>query len=273
MKKKKITRVFSTFIFATFFLSGCFLSYQNKDYKKAKEALTASKYKQAVKYFDRVIKRHPESSLAMKSAREAAIVSLFHVKDFESAIGFYNHLVINSRDSDERIWAKKNIASIYFEKLTDYKQAIKAYNTLISLPHSLDEKVEYKLAVAKSYYHLNDFYQAEVEVKELLAKKLRPEQRFKADLFRGNILMTAKKLDAAVEVFSQLLKEYPELSKAEKVGVSLAVSYEELNEYDKAIATLEEMKKGNAESDFIDFKIKRLRERRSNLPGYRGYRK
>ena len=65
------------------------------------------------------------------------------------------------------------------------------------------------------------------------------------------------------------MSEFPEKSKHEKIGLIIAVAYEDMSEYDKAIEVLNGIKPDYNDPGFIDIKIKRLEERISNQPGRR----
>jgi len=60
---------------------------------------------------------------------------------------------------------------------------------------------------------------------------------------------------------------------ADNVAMNIIVCYEELEAFDKAIERLEKMRPTYRDPEFIDLKIKRLKERKANLPGSRGLRK
>jgi hypothetical protein len=51
------------------------------------------------------------------------------------------------------------------------------------------------------------------------------------------------------------------------------VIYEELKEFSKAIDVLEGMREGYAHPDFLDLRIRRLRERMGNQPGAQGLKR
>lgn len=247
---------------------------KDAEFRMAEAALQSKDYPKAVKLFSRLIKKDPNSPMAVTAARTAARVALFQAEDFSKAIEFFRHLVLYSKDPKERMLAQRNVASIYFDKLSDYKNAIIEYNRLLALSHSPEDVIDYRFQLAKSYYYMNNFFQSKVEIDELLkSKAITDPQRFEITLFKGNILLTNKQVDQALEIFKQVKEMNPELARKEKVGMSIAVCYEELNDYDKAIAVLEELKTDYPRPDFIELKIKRLHQRRANQPGAKGFRK
>lgn len=256
-----------------FALSGCTFSFSSLEFKRAENAASDGKAKEAVKHYDRVMKRDPESDLALKSARKASRLALFELKDFKAAIEYFEYLVVHSQDEKERIDAQKQIAEIAFEKLTDYTRAIAEYNKLLNLKTTPEEFLDYKLKVAKAYYYNNDFYQAETEVKSALQVAEKGQNKFDLELFLANIYFNTKRVAQAVDVYQNLVKEYPKLAEQENVHMNIVVCYEELEKFDEAIDLLEQMKSFYKEKQFLDLKIDRLKERKANLPGSKGLRK
>lgn len=254
-------------------ITGCRLNFQSMEYKRAEAAAEKQNFKSALKHYDRVIRSRPRSELALEAARKGSRIAHLETSQFIAAIHFYRHLIIYSADEPERIAAQKKIAAVYFEKISDYASAIREYSRLLYLPHEKDEERLYRFNIAKSYFYLNNFYQAATEMKDLLGLVTDEDGKFEYLAFRGNILLTTKKLDEAAEIFVELMKTYPEESVRENVPLSLAVTFEEKGEFDKAVAVLEKVKKSHPSPEFIELRIKRLKERISNLPGAKGLRK
>ena len=272
MKKK--SRLFSSLIVVAALLSvGCSISFSNWEYNKAVRAEKKSDYKQAVKHYSRVVLRDPESPIALESARKASRIALFQMKNFDKAIDLYRHLVQFSPDSTERKQAQREIADITFEKKTDYKKSVDEYNRLLTLKLPTEEFLDIKLRIAKAHYFMSEFFQAESEVQNALIRAEKGPQRFQLELFMANVFFNTKRIDKAIEAYKKLDEEYPELAQAEKVKMSLVVSYEESEKFDEAIDLLETMKEKADDPEFLDLKITRLKERIRNLPGSRGLRK
>ncbi len=256
-----------------FFLSACGFSLQKMDYHRANQAMERGQADEAIKGFSRILKRYPNSELALESARKAARLSLLDKRDFLSAIEFYRFLILNSKDPVERIDAQKSIANIQFEKTRNFEAAIIEYNRLLTLPLPKEELFEFRLNIAKAYFQLNNFFQSQSEVESLLSQKLSSQQRFDLMLFKANLLMTDKKDPRAIEILTEIMNQFPELAKKENVPLTLAVFYEETQDFSKAISILTDLMEDYPNPEFLELKIKRLKERQGNLPGARGWRK
>lgn len=254
-------------------IAGCTFSFDKLEFRRAESAAENKDYKAAVDGYHRMIKRFEESPQALEAARRGARLSTLEIKDYQKAVDFYKHLVMYSEDPKERLEAQKRIATIYFENLTNYAAAIEEYSKLIKLLGPKDETFELRLNIAKSYFQLNKFDQARIETEELLEKTLSPDQKFDVLMFKGNLLLTEKKLDEAIQTFNQIMSQYKEKAHKENVGLTIAVVYEEKGEFNKAIELLKGLRETYSPPEFIDFKINRLKERQLNQPGASGLKR
>lgn len=254
-------------------LSACHFSSLNVEFREGKTAADERRFPLAVKKFDRVIRREPESSVALESARMGAKVAHYELKDFKKAILFYSHLVQYSTDATERRDSQKRIAAIYFDNLNAYKDAIEEYSKLLALKNSAPETVDFKLKIAKSNFYLNNFFQAESEVNSAIQMTDDKDKSFELLLFLGNVYYNTKRVPDAIKVYEDLLTRFPERAKTENVAMNIIVCYEDVEQFDKAIERLAAIKETFANPEFIDLKIKRLQQRKANLPGSRGLRK
>lgn len=266
------------FFFLVFLaLSSCSLSAQQIEYERAEKAERDKRYPEAVQHYKNVVDRYVKSDLALKSAERAGRVSLYELhsdKDrFTKAIQFFKHIVLYSPDQKARIEAQQKIAEINFSQLMNYNQAVIEYSRLLELPHSPIEGFNYRLSIARSYYYLSNFFQALVEIDLLLKKGYDKSLLFDALLLKANIYLTNKQLDEAIDVLKRLLDEYPERSKSETIGLVLALCYEEQKNFPKAIETLESIKEYYPRKQFIENRIKTLKERQTYLPGAKGLKK
>ncbi len=253
--------------------SGCRYSIQTVEYQRAEQSFEEQKFKEALVHYEKVVVAKPKTAMALEAARRGARIAHLETSEFQKAIAFYRHLVLYSQDENERMEAQKKIASVYFEKLSDYSNSIKEYSRLVQLPHSQSEDLEYRFSIAKSYFYLSNFYQAAIEMKEILDRVKDKSSRFEYLAFQGNIFLTTKKLDEAIEIFRFIMEQYPEESMKENVPISLAVTYEEKGDFKEAIQVLEKIRKIHPSPEFLELRIKRLRERVLNQPGARGLTK
>ncbi len=271
-KASRINMKFFLILVLFTLLSSC-TSQEEQEYRVGREAVAQGRFTSALSSFDHVLKRNTDSRASLAAAREAARVSFFEVRDFQRAIRYYHFLVLYSGDERERVEAQKQIANIYFNNIQNYSQAVIEFSKLLQMPHNDQEATQYKLSIARAQYYLNNFFQAESEVDILLSKKADEDVYFSATMLKGNILVAKKDYIKAAELFKSLMKSFPDKARDENVALVLAVCYEENLDFKGAIAILEEQKKRYQPAEYIELRIKRLKERMKNAPGAKGFRK
>ncbi|WP_413289490.1 tetratricopeptide repeat protein [Bdellovibrio sp. HCB337] len=244
-----------------------------KDYKAAQEEMAQGHHRIALSNLDRVLKRAPDSEYAVKAARDGARISSLETKDYKKAASYYQFLVLHSPDATERLNSQKQLAAIYFDQLQNYDQAIIELNKLIRDTESDVDIARYKLDIARSNYYLNNFFQAHSELDDLLKLKVDDSERFSAWVLKSNIHIALKEYAKAIEILKKVTTTFPQKSLQENVYQTLAVCYEETDNFTEAINTLESVKDKYAQPEYIDIRIKRLKERQKNRPGARGLRK
>lgn len=227
----------------------------------------------ALDVFDRVLKRAPDSSSATAAAREGARLSLFVLKDYKRAARYLRALVLRASDATERQSAEKQLAAVYFENLQNYAQAVIEFNRLLAMNPPFLERVHDQMMMARANFYLGEFQQAESEVDDLLKERLQPQPKFEALMLKGNVQVAGKKFSEAAGIFRALIKEFPDRSRQENIGLQLAVCEEERQDYRSAIAVLEDLKDSYQPKEYIELRIKRLQERAKNQPGAKGYHK
>ncbi len=251
---------------------GC-SSQESADFKQAQKSISEGHFRIALDHLDRVIKRNSSSKYTLEAAREASRISFFEIKDFNKAIKYHHFLVLNSTDEKERLESQKQIASIYFNDLQNYQQAIIEYSRLFQMPHTDLEESQYRINIARAHYYLNNFFQSASEIDEVLKLTTDENVNFGALMLKGNILVAKKDFPKATEIFKNLINKYPEKAALENVALTLAVCYEESDDYKSAIDILEQHRSSYKPPEYIDLRIKRLKERMKNAPGAKGYRK
>ena len=169
--------------------------------------------------------------------------------------------------------AHVNIAQICFENLLDYGQAVSEYERLLRLQLKPEEAFHFRLNLAKAQFQLNNLEQSGNELDVLLAQKHSDDEAFEAEVLKANILVAQKKQADAALLWEKILKDFPERSKKENVALNLVVCYEEQKDFGKAIEVLERMKSNYPNPEFLEIRIQRLRQRRSNQPGAQGLKR
>lgn len=253
-------------------LTSC-TSPEARDLQRASREYEKKHYRIALSFIDRVIKRDREGEWALKAAREGVKISIYEVKDYRKAVGYLRHLVLNSSDPSELEQAQQQLADIYFENLSDFAKAYAELSKLLAMKTSFIDRSRIQIKMARSSFYLGDFAQAESEIETVLKNPMEPSARFHALTLKGNILVAQKDFVSAAEMYRLVMREFPEEAPKENVPLQLAVCYEEDKKYKEAIAVLEGMRETYKPPEYIELRIKRLREKMKNQPGARGFRK
>jgi tetratricopeptide (TPR) repeat protein len=269
------TKQFLSFVLLSIFLAACDLESETVLKKKAEQQETSGSYKKAIDSYEKIINIRGKNQESVSYAKAAANLALIKTKDYERALKLFRYVILHSEDPTERLAAQKNIAEIHFTHLAtpDYAEAIKEISKLLSLKLNDEERVEYHTNLARAYYRANNFYQAQVEIDQVLKETKDKTKQYDLKRLKADIFLSSKDQQNAVNIYVDLLKQYPELAKRDDIGLSLAVSYEDQEKYDKAIEVLTGLKKDSEKPEYLDLRIKRLRERLAQQPGARGLRK
>jgi tetratricopeptide (TPR) repeat protein len=244
-----------------------------KDYKKAQTENQMGNHRSALSSIDRVLKRAPESEWAIKAARDGARTAYLEVKDYRRAADYYQFLVLHSKDPKERMASQKQLAAIYFDQLQNYDRAILEFNKLIKDSESDVEIARFKLDIARANYYQNNFFQAQSELQELLKLNVDDGEKFSAMVLQSNIHIAQKEYAKAIEILKKVMTSFPQKAIQENVPQTMAVCYEESGNFAEAIKSLELIRDKHAQPEYIDLRIKRLKDRQKNQPGAKGLRK
>jgi tetratricopeptide (TPR) repeat protein len=259
-------------------LVACSFNSIDLELKRGEEAEEKQDYKAAVEHYKRVIKREPKSELALYSSKKVANLSIIYLENFQDAIFAFNNIILFSPNVDDRKKAIEQLAKLYYEKLNNYEFAIVEFQRYLAMITDEVKVLEIRFLIAKSYFYLNRMFQANAELDEILKQKSSGsvearDYAFKAITLKASIFHAEKKYDEAIDLFKQILTEYPKQAHDEKIWLNLSICYEDTKRFDEAIELLEATKSDGAEKSFIDQKIVRLRERMQQEPGAKGFRK
>lgn len=272
--KKYIKKVFLLFLILNLFHTlGCTKKAEQK-YKLASKLKSEKLYRQATAEYELLVKLYPNEKISLQAAEDAAHITEFEIKDYKRTIQFLEFLVMKSDQTEKRILAQEKLARIYFDQIQDYKNAITQFNKLIPHLESKSDQLRVRLMTARALYYLGEFDQSLTEVDSLLRIGAEDDQKYEALLLKSNIYMAKKTFSKSIEIYNELIKLDEKRSRLENIHLALALCYEEMTDYKKAIEVIEEAKKLDPQNEYFELRIKRLTERLANKPGAKGiYRK
>lgn len=261
-------------ISAFLFLSSC-LSSTELELKRARQLLVEKKPAEAAAMFERVAARVGDKPEAAVASFEAAKIFQYDLKKFDAAIRNYRSVVARSVDSAVRREAQLKIAGLLFYDIQDFTGAVVEYSKLLELQHSTSEEIEWRSRIAKAYYYLGNYFQSSVEADRVLkiATGVDEEAVYQTYLLKANIHVGAREHEQAAMVLTSMIAQFPDRSKRDSIALMLAVAFEEQRNFVKAIEVLEKVREYDPRRSFFDEKIKSLKDRQSQQPGARGFRK
>lgn len=242
-------------------------STQERELKRGLHFQASGEFKEALAEYDNVMKRAPEKPPALRAARESAKILMFELKNYEKAINILKFLILYSTDPEERWKSQSQIAQIYFDNLGRYERALIEYSKLLSSQISKEEKLRIRLAIARCYYYLGQFTHSWSESSLILQEEELPDNlAFDTKFLQANIQMTDKKYAEAAKALEEISKKFPERAKKENVAINLSLCYEEMGSQANAIRVLEEIRPYYEPKEYIDLRIKKIRDSFSDLP-------
>lgn len=240
---------------------------QEIDLHRGLKFQSEGEFREAIAEFEKVMKRNPGNGPSLRAARESAKILLYDLKNYDGTIGVLKYLILYSNEPEERWKSQGQIAQIYFDNLAWYDKALLEYNKLLSSDLPKSERAKIRLALARTYYYLGQFNQSWSEASELLVTEdVSRDQAFDILLLQANIHLALKKYPEASKALEQLTSQFPERSKKENVGINLALCYEELGVHKEALRVLESLREFYEPKEYIELRIKKIRERYFNAP-------
>lgn len=259
-------------LFIAFFLVGCHSQLDLETYEASQKAFEKEDYKTGTELAENLVKSYPESPYALKIAQQGKSIAQMKLKEPRKVVFFLKFIILKSQGQKELRESQEELASTYLDQLQDYPNAILELNRLLSVQTEIEQH-HLRLMLAKAYYYSGNFKQSELEIEDLLKKNPATELKFEAELLKASVLVTKKKTEEAIALYSDLMQRYQEPSQKQDLSLSLALAYEEKGDYTRATETLEKIKSTYPDPHFIELKIERLEQRKLQLPGARGLKK
>lgn len=258
---------FIPILFIYVFLNLSCESRQEKELNRGARFQSNGEFKEALMEFDKVMKREPGNPISLRAARESIKILLYDTKNYEKAIDVLKFLILYSNNPEERWKSQSQIAQIYFDNLAWYDKALIEYSKLLTGDLPKDENLKVRVAIARTYYYLGQFSQSASEASSILVEQgVSEDQAFDVYLLQANINQSLKKYTEAAKSLEQIMVQFPERSKKENIGINLALCYEELGVYKEALRVLESLKDYYKPKEYIELRIKKLKDRLLNQP-------
>lgn len=269
MKKLFTKNFIPLFLLPTVLLS-CGFSTSSWELSKAEKAEKNEEYQLAIQYYYKHLRKTSDTQESIYPAQKIFQLSSLHLIDTDLIEKSLKHIIIRSDDQNIRMDAQFKLANHYFDQINDYESAISNFNKFLALSNKHAEKNIARLKIAKSYFYLNNFYQSQVEIDDILKSEPEEDLKFDAKLLLASVLQSEKKYPKAVQQYEELLKEFPVRSEKDQIYMNLSLALEDNKDFGRAIDILKKYKQKHKKPAYIEEKIKKIQFLMSQQPGARG---
>lgn len=237
-----------------------------------RDARTASTATEALDLYRKVIQVYPQDPAAMKAAQEASSLCLKEKSCGEREEFFLRYIIEKSDKETEQISAQKRLAESYYDK-GFYQKAINEMNRLLSKGNFKTGRAETKIKLARSNFYIKNFYQAEVELNSYIKEVINDHEKFEGYLLKADIQSANKKYAEAANTYKEIKEKFKNLYFKNQVFMNEVLLLEEQKLLDQAVVILESVRADVENTDAIDAKIERLKERKALMPGASGLKR
>lgn len=224
-------------------------------------------FSRAIVYYLRVSEIYPESKFAPESLLRAARINRLYMGKTKEALKYLNEIILNYPNSEYKLQAQKEIADILMEDLKSYDRAINEYYKFIQMNPPREEILDARLRIARCFENQGNYDQALIEYQSLLdvAQNSVTPMREEVDFKISVIYYLKKETKRAISGFEEFLKKYPASEFKDDAKFYLASAYADLNEYEKALNLLQDIKGTYRNPDAVKAKIEGIEIRSKKI--------
>jgi tetratricopeptide (TPR) repeat protein len=221
------------------------------------------RYEDSIQVNQALYNLEPRGRYAGRALLNIGNIYYLNLRKLKPAIEFYEKLTAEFPDSAEAILAHKQLAAIYANELVDLDQAIAQYNKLLEAKN-LDDRQEILFQRADAYLKREEFDHARRELLGLEDAGVSGRLADQVSLKIGDSYAIQKRFDEAVEPFQKALTSaFPECRR--RAILSLAETYENLFEFDKAMQTIRMLDKSPENDRYVQSEVARLSAKRKGV--------
>lgn len=240
-------------------------------YSDAYSEIESGHFRIAIDLLERSAEIESNNKKKMKALVEAARIARFEIQDYGRALRLNREIVLKSEDSKQRLNAQEGLAEIYLENLQNYAQALNELMIIEQLTPDLLHKEKLRFKIAQAQY-LAGNPQSSIEYIETAIKTANVEKKNFLKL-KAQALIATQKFDESLAVYEELRLLDPDFFSRENLYVAASIAYEEKQDYAEALAYLQKYQSLIKDKSYLELRIKRLKERLSNKPLFKGRRK
>lgn len=255
---------------AFLFLSGC-APQSEKIYNEAYQEIEKGHFRMALSLLEQSAQLEKNDKKKTKALIEAARISRFEIQDFDRAIRIYRQIILKSQDAKQRINAQEALSEIYLENLQNYTQALQELLILEQLDMDPVQKEKIKLRIAQAQF-LTGNADAALDSIEASLKSNKNDRKHFLKL-KAEVLISVKKQDQALASYEEIRKLDENFFAEENLYIATSIVYEEKQDFQSALMYLEKYKSRIKDLAYFELREKRLKEKLTNKPLFKGRRK
>jgi len=258
------------FVFLSFFVFSC-TPQSDRNYTEAYAEIEKGHFRIATDLLEKAAQQEKDDKKRTKAYVEAARIARFEIQDFERAIRLNRQIILKSTDSRQRLLAQDAIAEIYFENIQNYSLALKEMLVLEQLNQGAEqnEKLRFKIAHAQ---FLSGNIPSALEYIDASLKSPVSDRKNLLKL-KAQVLIAQKKFDEALVCYEEIFKIDADFFQRENLYISTSIVYEEKEDYGSALSYLQKHQEQIKDKAYLELRVKRLKERLTNKPLFKGRRK
>jgi len=229
-------------------------------YMEAEELLGRGKFLLAIDKYDTVARDFEATPFASKSLYKKALIYNRFLRDKERAVDAYYQVLSVYPDTDEAYKARADLAGIY-SRAGDHTKAVEQYQWLVDSRREPDKEEQYRYIIALEYFKMNDFEQAQAELKELLSMAVKKDIIAEALLLKGDIFYITGKIPEAIKAFEEIISDLPGRAVVLRARFNMAKALEDSDREDEALVILESLKDSYPNKDVLERTIEGVKTR------------
>ncbi len=222
-------------------------------------------YEEAIQANQDLYQRDGHGKYAARALLNIGNIYYLNLRQLKGAIEFYDKLTQEFPDTPEALLARRQLASIYTneEVIRDLDQAIAQYDRLLD-SNNLADRAEIEFQRADAYFKKGEYGRALRALSSLEESGISGRLAAQVALKIGDIYQVEKRFSEAIEPFRRVLASTCQECRQRAI-MSLAETYENLLDFNKAIETIRMLDKTPKNEKFIFNESERLTKKRKEV--------
>lgn len=227
-------------------------------FNAAEEFYGNGRFSEAINAYADVVNNHRDSAYAPKSQLRIATIYNRHLNDAKKATDAYTALFLMYPKAVEALSGMEDMAGIY-SSAGEHGKSVEVYQRLKT--EIAAEAERFQFMIASEYIKMNDFHQARIELKDILASSSNQALSATIRLKLADTYYIEGDARQAIGAYDEVMTLFPESDAAMEAMLGKAASLLEAGKKAEALKTLSELELKSPEAAPVKAGIKRIRAR------------